>query len=267
MSERVDPVPEGERWAEDLNRLARRLSPSALRLWARALHKSRGPTRVENELLAAHPVNGMAPYAAKLARLWQRRPRLDGEALALALLTAATAADREDERRPRVVASGPFGDGQGRVSGPARMTAAVFEEVLGAARQRLLVVGYAHHASSGARARLAEAAERGVLVDMVFEETTGALESFSTLAEEAEGRVRLWRWPEHARGEDGRASLHAKVVAADRELALVGSANLTGRALRHNIETGVLLRDPAQVRAVVGHFDALMGPDGPLELV
>lgn len=266
MSGQDDPGAEAERWAQELNRLARRLSPSALRRWARALHHSRGPARVENELLSAHPVNGMGPYAAKLARLWRRRPRLNGEALALALLTAATAADHEEERRPRVVASGPFGDAQ-RSSGPARMTAAVLEEVLDAADRRLLVVGYAHHTSSGARDRLAEAADRGVLVDMVFEETTGALESFSPLAEAAQGRVRLWRWPEHTRGADGKASLHAKVVAADRTLALVGSANLTGRALQHNIEAGVLLRDPVQVRRLVGHFDALMGGGGPLERV
>jgi len=262
----MDQLSDAERWAGDLNRLARRLPSSVLRRWARALHSSRGPTEAEAELLAAHPVNGMGPHAAKLARLWRRRPGLDGEALALALLTAASAADHEEDLRSRVVASGPFGDRK-RTGGPARMTAAVFEEVLHVAARRLLVVGYAHHASSGATARLAQVAERGVAIDMVFEERTGALESLRTLAEETKGRVRLWRWPEHARGAGGKASLHAKVVAADRTLALVGSANLTGHALRHNIETGVLLRDPAQVRAVVGHFDALMGRHGPLERV
>lgn len=266
MSGEPDNVLDAQRWAQDLNRLTRGLSSPAAYRWARALHESAGPADVEAQLLAAHPVNGMGPHAATLARLWRRRPHLDGKALALALLTAATAADHEEERRPRVVASGPFGDGRSG-SGPARMTAAVFEEVLDAARHRLLVVGYAHHASSGVRGRLAQAARRGVDIDMVFEEKTGALESFSALAEAGQGRVRLWRWPEHARGADGNASLHAKVIAADRDLALVGSANLTGRALRHNIETGVLLRDPVQVRRLVGHFDALMGRHGPLERV
>ena len=55
------------------------------------------------------------------------------------------------------------------------------------------------------------------------------------------------------------------MVAADQDLALVGSANLTGHALHHNIEVGVLIRDPGQVRWRVGRFRALMGPDGPLE--
>ncbi|MFE7756296.1 phospholipase D-like domain-containing protein [Streptomyces sp. NPDC057429] len=47
------------------------------------------------------------------------------------------------------------------------------------------------------------------------------------------------------RGRKGaaRSSLHAKVIAADRRVALLGSANLTGRALTDNVEIGVILRD------------------------
>jgi phosphatidylserine/phosphatidylglycerophosphate/cardiolipin synthase-like enzyme len=106
----------------------------------------------------------------------------------------------------------------------------------------------------------------GVTVDVVLEEKTGALGIFRGHFEN-DPRSRLWRWPEHRRGAGGKASLHAKVVAADQGLALVGSANLTGHALHHNIETGVLVRDPAQVRRLVGHFRSLMRPEGPLERV
>ncbi|MFD6949486.1 hypothetical protein A6A08_05120 [Nocardiopsis sp. TSRI0078] len=35
--------------------------------------------------------------------------------------------------------------------------------------------------------------------------------------------------------------------------------------LHHNIETGVLVRDPGQVRRLIAHFDGLMGRGGPLE--
>ncbi|MEU0516451.1 phospholipase D-like domain-containing protein [Streptosporangium sp. NPDC006007] len=59
--------------------------------------------------------------------------------------------------------------------------------------------------------------------------------------------------------------MHAKVVAADEDVALLGSANLTDRALAHNLEVGVVLRDPDVVRRLVGHFRALIRPqDGPL---
>lgn len=255
-----------ERWSRDLGRLAGRLPLLVAQSWARVLEGAKGPGRVEAELLDAHPVAGMAPHTATLARLWRRRPHLSGEALGLALLSAAAVADRAEQERSTVVASGPLvrsGPGHG---GPARMTAAVLEEVLRGARERLLVVGYAHHPSSGAVGELSAAAERGVVVDVVLEEKTGALGAFQEYFGERP-EIRLWRWPEEHRGAGGKASLHAKLIAADTSKALVGSANLTGHALYHNIEAGVLVRDPAQVKRLVDHFRALMVPDGPLERV
>ena len=51
-------------------------------------------------------------------------------------------------------------------------------------------------------------------------------------------------------------------------LALLGSANLTDKALAHNLEIGVLIRDPDVVRRIVRHFQSLMKPGaGPLEPV
>jgi phosphatidylserine/phosphatidylglycerophosphate/cardiolipin synthase-like enzyme len=53
---------------------------------------------------------------------------------------------------------------------------------------------------------------------------------------------------------------------ADQEVALVGSANLTGKALASNLELGVILRDPDVVRRIVRHFLFLMKPGtGPLQ--
>ncbi|WP_049576354.1 DISARM system phospholipase D-like protein DrmC [Nocardiopsis sp. SBT366] len=259
-----------ERWSRDLGRLAGRLPLPVVQSWARALEGAKGPGRAEAVLLDAHPVAGMAPRASALARLWRQRPHLSGEALGLALLSAAAVADRTEQERSTLVASGPVartgsGSGPGRDT-PARMTAAVLEEVLRGACERLLVVGYAHHPSSGAVGELSAAAERGVVVDVVLEEKTGALGTFQKHFSE-QPQVRLWRWPEEHRGAEGKASLHAKLIAADTNKALVGSANLTGHALRHNIEVGVLVRDPFQVKRLVGHFRFLMGPEGPLERV
>ncbi len=60
--------------------------------------------------------------------------------------------------------------------------------------------------------------------------------------------------------------MHAKLVAADERLALLGSANLTDKALAYNLELGVIIRDPLVVRRLVRHFRSLMKPDsGPLE--
>jgi phosphatidylserine/phosphatidylglycerophosphate/cardiolipin synthase-like enzyme len=61
-------------------------------------------------------------------------------------------------------------------------------------------------------------------------------------------------------------ALHAKLMAADEKVAVVGSANLTDRALADNIELGVIIRDPHAVERVVRHFRSLMKPGiGPLE--
>ncbi|HET9899321.1 MAG TPA: phospholipase D-like domain-containing protein [Streptosporangiaceae bacterium] len=57
-----------------------------------------------------------------------------------------------------------------------------------------------------------------------------------------------------------RATLHAKLVAADERIALLGSANLTGKALAHNLEVGVIIWDSDVVCRMVRHFSALMRP-------
>jgi len=45
--------------------------------------------------------------------------------------------------------------------------------------------------------------------------------------------------------EDGYRSLHAKALIADGERAIIGSANLTDRALDRNIEVGIWLEGPS----------------------
>ncbi|MET8335459.1 phospholipase D-like domain-containing protein [Streptosporangium canum] len=75
----------------------------------------------------------------------------------------------------------------------------------------------------------------------------------------------FWAWADRPRAGGSVPALHAKLVAADEDVALLGSANLTDRALAHNLEVGVVLRDPDVVRRLVRHFRALMRPqDGPL---
>ena len=68
--------------------------------------------------------------------------------------------------------------------------------------------------------------------------------------------IRRWRWPAEQRTHG--AVLHAKALIIDGERALVGSANLTKRALTANLELGVLIRDPALATALEMHLDRLM---------
>jgi cardiolipin synthase C len=71
-----------------------------------------------------------------------------------------------------------------------------------------------------------------------------------------------------SRDWDIRAALHAKLVAADERIALLGSANSTDKALAVNLELGVIIRDSDVVSRIVRHFRSLMQPGvGPLEAV
>lgn len=57
-----------------------------------------------------------------------------------------------------------------------------------------------------------------------------------------------------------RAALHAKLFAEDDRIVLLGSANLTDKALAVNLELGVILHDPDIVGRIVRHFRVLMRP-------
>jgi phosphatidylserine/phosphatidylglycerophosphate/cardiolipin synthase-like enzyme len=56
----------------------------------------------------------------------------------------------------------------------------------------------------------------------------------------------------------GHAVLHAKAAVADEHLALVSSANLTGRGLDGNVELGLLVRGGPVVIQLARHLQALM---------
>jgi phosphatidylserine/phosphatidylglycerophosphate/cardiolipin synthase-like enzyme len=52
--------------------------------------------------------------------------------------------------------------------------------------------------------------------------------------------------------------LHAKAIVADDAVALVTSANLTGHALAHNIELGLLVHDRVAASGIAAHVTGLM---------
>jgi cardiolipin synthase A/B len=62
-------------------------------------------------------------------------------------------------------------------------------------------------------------------------------------------------WPAQARPPG--ASLHAKIIVVDDQVALVGSANLTSRAMESNLECGILIRGGPQPRAIRDHISGL----------
>jgi phosphatidylserine/phosphatidylglycerophosphate/cardiolipin synthase-like enzyme len=133
----------------------------------------------------------------------------------------------------------------------ARLTSGVAVDVIRSADTSLLIASFAAHGVRDVVTEIARAVDRGVRVDLLLEESTQASAAFAALPHE----VRVWHRVETS------GVLHAKLIAADRHTAFLGSANLTDRALTDNIELGLVLRDPHMVEPLVDHFHWLLAPE------
>lgn len=137
----------------------------------------------------------------------------------------------------------------------SRLTAATVIELINAAQSEILLVSYATHTEPSISTALAAALARGVTVTLLAERHqdnpsyTASGMPFPGLA-----ALRL-HWPASARPPG--ASLHAKVIVVDDKVALVGSANLTNRAMESNLECGILIRGGPQPRAIRDHITSL----------
>jgi phosphatidylserine/phosphatidylglycerophosphate/cardiolipin synthase-like enzyme len=180
--------------------------------------------------------------------------RLDGQNPAFvagALAGAATAVRRARARQSiDVVWTGPE-------SGIAtsRLTAATVIGLVGEARQEILLVSYATMTDPGLNAALAEAAGRGVEITLVTEQHTDNASYHGPEVPFPGLRAIRLHWP--ATRRTSGASLHAKIIVVDDEIALVTSANLTSRAMEANLECGILVRGGPQPRAIRAHVNAL----------
>jgi phosphatidylserine/phosphatidylglycerophosphate/cardiolipin synthase-like enzyme len=137
----------------------------------------------------------------------------------------------------------------------SRLTAAAVIDLINAARSEILLVSYATQTEPTLKAALSAATARQVAVTLLIERYadnptyTAASTPFSGL-----NALRLY-WPAASRPPG--AALHAKIIVVDDQVALVGSANLTSRAMETNLECGILIRGGPQPRAIRSHITAL----------
>lgn len=234
--------------------LAGRLPQDRIDDWAGVLRSVRGPNdpalnRFAAEILAG----GLTHHLDRVRRAWREEaPELTGAAVALAL--EASAVQYETCRPDRLVE--PVVSGPTSPSVPVRLTSGVAVDVIRSARDSLLVASFAAYGVEDVVAELRQAVRRGILVDLLLEESTDAVRAFAPL----HGHVRVWHRT--------HGTFHAKALVADRHTALLGSANLTDRALRDNIEIGVIVRHPEVVGRIADHFRWLTRPgDGSLRPV
>lgn len=175
--------------------------------------------------------NRLVPHASA-------QPGLAG---AIAGAAAAVSAVRAEQSLD-LVWSGPDLPGdEGRLTGPA------LTELIGQAGREVLLVSYAAHDHPALLAVLDAALGRGVDITALLERREdnpaySAGDAFEGLP------IRRWVWSADRRPPG--AALHAKLAVIDRRIALLGSANLTGRALTDNLECGVLIRGGPQPYAI-----------------
>ena len=167
---------------------------------------------------------------------------------------------------PQLVWSGP------EASGPPGNTRRVYEELFGSAKRSLWVVSFGYADGPDVFRRLAQHLDatprlRVTLVlnvrrpktQKALRRKTGArrfAKRFWNKGWPGKIRPRVYYDPRPIAGETGK--LHAKVVVADEERALITSANLTPAAWDDNIELGLFVRDPALAGGVVAHFERLI---------
>ncbi|MCX4882176.1 DISARM system phospholipase D-like protein DrmC [Streptomyces sp. NBC_00847] len=208
------------------------------------LHTISGPDDpLLSRFIAAQSAAGLPQQLSEIARVWRSEvPGMTGAGLALVL---ATVRSLPRPRPAQVSVSGPM-----NASMPARLTSGVAVEVIRSAKTSLLIASFAAHGARNVVTEIGRAVDRGVRVDLLLEESTQASVAFAALPDD----VHVWHRVESS------GVLHAKLIAADRHTALLGSANLTDRALSDNIELGVVLRDPHVVEPLIEHFHWLMAP-------
>lgn len=142
-----------------------------------------------------------------------------------------------------VVWTGPQVDGT-----EGRLTLATVVDLIAQARHDILLVSYAAHSDPNLTAALHAAADRGVSITLLLErpEDNPSYKAYGTPFPGL--RATRLAWP--AGNREPGSSMHAKVLVIDDDVALVGSANLTSKAMETNLEFGLLVRGdpPSQIR-------------------
>jgi phosphatidylserine/phosphatidylglycerophosphate/cardiolipin synthase-like enzyme len=223
---------------------------------------ARGAARVSDasaagSLVQTVPQEDFRRAAEALVAAWRLEPEVTGREVG-AMLRGAAAARTSEEREGRVevVMTGPS-----QPDAPTRSTEAVVVDVVGKATKELLLVTFAAFRYQPLVQALEAAGARGVQTRAVVETMAGAqgmLGAEPAAAFSGVSGVRLFHWPLERRTGNYPGRLHAKVVVADRAIAFVTSANLTGSALESNLECGLLVHGGSAPRRIADHIDALL---------
>ena len=157
---------------------------------------------------------------------------------------------------------------------PVRRNEQALLDLIAGAKQILHIVSYVAYKADDVLDALWEAVGRGVAVHLYLEtmDKNGKARrnGLEHIGKDLAMACTLYEWPLAVRERTPQGNvgaLHAKLAVADGSQLFVSSANLTGYAMHHNMEMGVLFaggEEPAVVQAHLGKL-VEMGVFRPFE--
>jgi phosphatidylserine/phosphatidylglycerophosphate/cardiolipin synthase-like enzyme len=215
------------------------------------------------ELLNDFPNANFRRVVSEFLEIWQQEvPELGGQAIALALNTAAHAsATTRSGLSAELVWTGPD------VSTiPVRRTEQVLLQLIQEAQHTLTIISFAVYKVPDIAKALIDAMNRDIRLTIIAEtpptgEVNVPFGVTAGLGAAVAKRAQVFVWdkakrPRDAEGRHG--SLHMKCAIADRQHLFISSANLTEYAMTLNMEMGLLLHSQALAGQVAEHIDQLI---------
>ena len=240
---------------ELLAEMSLQLSPKRLEVLAKAAEGCLGDD-VADAILDARGPNYDKSLFNRLMSILADIPEIKGADLAVALRTGQATAQR----------AGRFGQqellwtGPSTTTVPIRQTEQALLQVIQFAKRDLFIVSFVAYAVPTVMEALRDAQERNVILNFLLEQSQDAggkvtTDSIANLREKLpSAHFHIWKQAE----SDNPAAVHVKCAVADGEMAMITSANLTGKAMNDNMELGILLNGGSVPKQLSSHLHALV---------
>ncbi len=181
-----------------------------------------------------------------------KKTNLTGKELSIAFqCSSETAAASRKNGRNELIWTGPA-----TAAVPVRMTEQALCELIDSAQSTLFLVSFVAYKADNVIKALRAAIQRNVKVSFLLEkskEQGGSIDSDSKaiLSSRLPGAV-FYTWSK------ATGAVHAKCAVADETMAIITSANLTGKAMEDNMELGILVTGGALPMQLARHFQGLI---------
>lgn len=201
--------------------------------------RSHAPAEVQPLLVPLIRDAGVDRTCAALAAAVETRTRLDAETEEIGIVWTGPATVPVPNHRP---------------------TAAVIHELIASAKHHITLATYSAGNVDDLVAALDQRRRDGVEIRLLLEtvRSDGKGPDCPKVFKQLLPYVAALEWPRKSRPDHDWTSMHVKVLIRDDDALLVTSANMSGAAMRKNMEVGVELRGGSTARRLRKHFDDLV---------